>query len=238
MQRISNGNFQNFTENLCFKGVARSQALPPSQTCHVSLAQLLIAGWWKDGGVRQDHCRKNCIVLTGTPCLMQHYLKENKLEILTNMKVLQNSESKKRETLCKTWMKTECNALQMLFDLYSFEYGTNTRYLMFKLINFGGFIKYTLHFTQHPNFFLVWGLCKTVQLYLNTSDWCMYECILIIELDNASQNINSYSIFSFCSTEINEHLPQSSSLERHLVCWFSLRIVPTCQLMNGLHCSF
>lgn len=147
MQRISNGNFQNFTENLCFKGVARSQALPPSQTCHVSLAQLLIAGWWKDGGVRQDHCRKNCIVLTGTPCLMQHYLKENKLEILTNMKVLQNSESKKHET-----------ASQMLFDLFSFEYGTNTRYLMFKLINFGGFIKYTLHFTQHPNFFFGMGV--------------------------------------------------------------------------------
>lgn len=43
-------------------------------------------------------------------------------------------------------MKTGCSDLQIPFDLYSIEYSTKARYLMFKQINVIVFCKYTLIF--------------------------------------------------------------------------------------------
>ena len=41
-----------------------------------------------------------------------------------------NSDSNEVGTLCKMLIKTEYNDLQVLFNLYSIEYTTKTRYVM------------------------------------------------------------------------------------------------------------
>lgn len=60
----------------------------------------------------------------------------------------------KLATLCKMCLKTQCNDLEVIFDLYSIDNNTKTRYSLFKLINFIFyffiFCKYTLIVTLKP----------------------------------------------------------------------------------------
>lgn len=67
-----------------------------------------------------------------------------------------NCDSKKVGTLCKTHIKTECNDMQIFFNLHSTEYRTKTKYLMFKLINLMLFCKYTFMVNLMPAMPALW----------------------------------------------------------------------------------
>ena len=56
-----------------------------------------------------------------------------------------NPNSNEVGMLCKTYIKRECNDLQILSNLNSVEYATKT-YSMFKLINFIVFVQIHFHF--------------------------------------------------------------------------------------------